>query len=42
MEKRSLTEREICTKLILPAVKRAGWDEVMQVREEINYQEPDH
>jgi type I restriction enzyme, R subunit len=34
MDKRSLTERDICTKFILPAVKRAGWDEMVQVREE--------
>src|ERR1700730_9249739 len=34
MDKRSLTERDICTKFILPAVKRAGWDEMLQVREE--------
>src|SRR5258707_485260 len=26
MDKRSLTERDICTKFILPAVKLAGWD----------------
>lgn len=35
MDKRSLTERDICTKFILPAVKRAGWDEMVQVREEV-------
>src|ERR1700720_4680811 len=34
MDKRSLTERDISTKFILPAVKRAGWDEMLQVREE--------
>jgi hypothetical protein len=28
MNKRSLTKRDICTKFILPAVKRAGWDEM--------------
>ena len=27
MDKRTLTERDICTKFILPALKRAGWDE---------------
>ncbi|MER8398011.1 EcoAI/FtnUII family type I restriction enzme subunit R [Mesorhizobium sp. M1348] len=37
MDKRSLTERDICTKFILPAVKRAGWDEMMQVREEVYF-----
>jgi type I restriction enzyme, R subunit len=35
MDKRSLTERDICTKFIMPAVKRAGWDEMLQVREEV-------
>src|SRR6187200_2036194 len=35
MDKRSLTERDICTKFILPALKRAGWDEMLQVREEV-------
>lgn len=35
MDKKSLTERDICTKFILPAVKRAGWDEMLQVREEV-------
>lgn len=35
MDKRSLTERDICTKFILPAIKGAGWDEMVQVREEV-------
>lgn len=34
MDKRTLTERDICTKFILPAVKGAGWDET-QIREEV-------
>src|ERR1700738_3552916 len=37
MDIRSLTERDICTKFILPAVKRAGWDEMVQVREEVYF-----
>ncbi|MFZ4071856.1 MAG: EcoAI/FtnUII family type I restriction enzme subunit R [Caulobacterales bacterium] len=37
MDKRSLTERDICTKFVLPAVKRAGWDEMLQVREEVYF-----
>ena len=37
MDKRSLTERDICTKFILPAVKRAGWDDMLQVREEVYF-----
>src|SRR5205085_10873011 len=37
MDKRNLSERDICTKFILPAVKRAGWDEMLQVREELYF-----
>ena len=36
-DKRTLTERDICTKFILPAVKRAGWDEMLQIREEVYF-----
>ncbi len=35
MDKRSLTERDICTKFITPALRKAGWDEMLQVREEV-------
>jgi type I restriction enzyme R subunit len=35
MDKRTLTERDICTKFILPALKRGGWDEMLQIREEV-------
>ncbi len=37
MDKRALTERDICTKFILPAVERAGWDKMAQVREEVYF-----
>lgn len=37
MDKRSLTERDICTKFIVPAIKRAGWNEMLQVREEVYF-----
>jgi type I restriction enzyme R subunit len=37
MDKRSLTERDICTKFILPAIRKAGWDEMLQVREEVYF-----
>jgi len=37
VDKRALTERDICTKFILPAIKRAGWDEMVQVREEVYF-----
>jgi len=34
MNKKDLTERDICTKFITPAVARAGWDKNDQIREE--------
>jgi type I restriction enzyme, R subunit len=34
MNKKDLSERDICSKFIGPAMKRAGWDGMMQVREE--------
>ena len=37
MNKRNLSERDICSKFIGPAVKRAGWDGMMQIREEVNF-----
>ncbi|TQF71895.1 EcoAI/FtnUII family type I restriction enzme subunit R [Pseudoalteromonas luteoviolacea] len=36
MDKKKLTERDICTKFILPAVKKAGWDIHSQIREEVS------
>ncbi|WP_029918468.1 EcoAI/FtnUII family type I restriction enzme subunit R [Pelobacter seleniigenes] len=33
--KRSLSERDICTRYITPAVKSAGWDLHFQIREEV-------
>lgn len=33
--KRELSERDICTKYITPAIKRAGWDEQTQMLEEV-------
>jgi AAA+ superfamily predicted ATPase len=35
MYKKSLSERDICTKFITPALKKAGWDIQKQVREEV-------
>ena len=37
MNKKLLTERDICTKFITPAVKQAGWDEITQLREEVSF-----
>ena len=37
MNKKELSERDICTKYIAPAVKQAGWDEMLQIREEVGF-----
>ena len=37
MDKRSLSERDICTKFITPALRRARWDEMLQIREEVSF-----
>ena len=34
MNKKDLSERDICSKFISPAIKKAGWDELLQIREE--------
>lgn len=36
MNKKQLSERDICTKFITPALKEAGWDITTQVREEFS------
>jgi type I restriction enzyme, R subunit len=35
MDKKNLSERDICTKYITPAVEAAGWDKLIQLREEV-------
>jgi type I restriction enzyme R subunit len=37
VDKKSLSERDICTKFITPAVVAAGWDIQRQVREEVTF-----
>ena len=37
MDKKSLSERDICTKFITPAVRKAGWDQMTQIREEVHF-----
>jgi type I site-specific restriction endonuclease len=37
MDKRHLSERDICTKFITPALRQAGWDEMLQIREEVSF-----
>ena len=37
MDKERLSERDICTKFITPALRKAGWDEMTQIREEVSF-----
>jgi type I restriction enzyme R subunit len=37
MDKRTLSERDICTKYITPSLVRSGWDIQTQVREEVGF-----
>ncbi len=37
MNKKDLTERDICTKYITPAIEQAGWDKIFQIREELYF-----
>ncbi|MFM1747226.1 MAG: Type restriction-modification system restriction subunit [Verrucomicrobiota bacterium] len=37
MNKKTLSERDICTKFITPALVYAGWDIHTQVREELGF-----
>ncbi len=37
MNKKELSERDICTKFITPALKKAGWDIQKQIREEVTF-----
>ena len=39
VDKRSLTEQDIRTKYITPALEKAGWDIQSQVREEVRFTE---
>ena len=35
--KKDLSERDICTKYIQPALEKAGWDKLTQIREEVSF-----
>lgn len=37
VDKKSLSERDICTKYITPAITEAGWDLHSQIREEVSF-----
>ena len=36
-EKKALSERDICSKFITPAITNAGWDLEAQIREEVTF-----
>ncbi len=37
LDKKSLSERDICTKFITPAIVKAGWDSNTQFLEEVSF-----
>jgi type I restriction enzyme R subunit len=37
IDKKTLSERDICTKFITPAVEKAGWDRLTQLLEEVTF-----
>lgn len=37
MNKKTLSERDICTKFITPALENAGWDKQLQILEEVSF-----
>ncbi|MBO6496768.1 MAG: DEAD/DEAH box helicase family protein [Roseivirga sp.] len=37
MNKKTLSERDICTKFITPAIEKAGWDKNTQLLEEVSF-----
>jgi len=37
MDKKTLSERDICTKFITPAIEKSGWDKLTQLLEEVSF-----
>ena len=37
IDKKKLSERDICTKFITPAIEKAGWDTQTQLLEEVSF-----
>ena len=37
MKKKTLSERDVCTKFITPALEKAGWDKHLQILEEVSF-----
>jgi type I restriction enzyme R subunit len=42
MNKKDLSETDICAKYITPAVIQAGWDEATQIRREVGFTKGHH
>lgn len=37
MNKKSLSERDICTKFITPAIEKSGWNKLIHFLEEVTF-----
>jgi len=37
LNKKQLSERDICTKFITPAIEKAGWDKHKHYKEEVSF-----
>lgn len=37
MDKKTLSERDICTKFITPSIEKSGWDKLTQLLEEVSF-----
>ncbi len=37
MANKTLSEQDICTKFIVPAIEKAGWDKITQLREQVSF-----
>ena len=37
IDRRTLSERDICTKFVGPALRKVGWDEMTQIRKEVSF-----
>jgi type I site-specific restriction endonuclease len=37
LDKKALSERDICTKFITPALQKAGWELLSQIREQVHF-----
>jgi type I restriction enzyme R subunit len=37
IDKKTLSEQDICTKFITPAIEKSGWDKLTQLLEEVSF-----